>query len=224
MTSEVHTCRPEDSLHRAARLMWEGDCGSVPVVDRNQRVVGMLTDRDVCMAALLGGRPLGELLVAHSMTRDVVTCRSTDTSEDVLERLAAKQLHRLPVVDEHDRLVGVVTLADLVRRDGGERAVAAYAAVHRPRRADVAAATPAGVSTAATGAGASTTTKTAATAAKATSELVPKAAAAKPEPKASQGAAKKSTASRKKAATGESTGKKAKSKTARKSRGASRKK
>jgi len=58
MTKTVRSCSAGDSLQRAAQLMWEGDCGSVPVVDSDNRVVGILTDRDIAMAAYTQGRPL----------------------------------------------------------------------------------------------------------------------------------------------------------------------
>ena len=71
MTRTVETCEPHDTLVTAARIMWTRDCGCVPVVvpeEGGHRVVGMLTDRDVCMAAYLQGRPLSEISVASVMS------------------------------------------------------------------------------------------------------------------------------------------------------------
>lgn len=61
MTADVETCRLDDTLDRPAAIMWERDCGVVPVVDDESRIVGMLTDRDICMAAYTQGRPLPEI-------------------------------------------------------------------------------------------------------------------------------------------------------------------
>ena len=74
MTREVRTCHQHDSLNRAAQLMWENDCGAVPVVDSDLKVIGMLTDRDICMAAYTQGKRLDEIPVVTAMSRQVVRC------------------------------------------------------------------------------------------------------------------------------------------------------
>src|SRR5262245_9473134 len=124
MIRNVESCGPEDSLDTAARIMWERDCGCVPVVVDDggaARVVGMLTDRDVCMAAYTQGRALREMIVASAMARDVRSCRTTDTVRVALGVLRTNQLHRLPVLDANDHLVGIVTLADVAREAAHER-------------------------------------------------------------------------------------------------------
>ena len=94
MTSEVATCRSNETESRAAQLMWERDCGTIPVVDESNHVVGMITDRDLCMGAYTSGRPLAELPVTNSMSRDVVSCRATDTVEAALATMGEHRLHR----------------------------------------------------------------------------------------------------------------------------------
>ncbi|HVS11206.1 MAG TPA: CBS domain-containing protein, partial [Planctomycetota bacterium] len=74
MTRDVKACAPQDSLSRAAQLLWESDIGALPVVDSEGRVVGMVTDRDVCMAAYFKGRPLAEIRVDETMARKVYSC------------------------------------------------------------------------------------------------------------------------------------------------------
>ncbi|MCA8973745.1 MAG: CBS domain-containing protein [Planctomycetes bacterium] len=138
MSSYVHTCRPQDSLETAARKMWEHDCGALPVVDADGRVGAVITDRDICMAAGMSGSALAELRVADSMSRQLVTCRGDDEVYTALKAMAEHQLHRLPVVDEHDRLCGILSLNDLavvgeMRSRIGRGALKVLAAVSRHR-------------------------------------------------------------------------------------------
>lgn len=117
MCRDVQYCRPEDSLERAARLMWEHDCGCAPVCtgEGEQRVVGMITDRDISMCALFQGKPLSQLKVGDAMSRDVGACAAADDTSRVEHLMSERQVRRVPVVDEEGNLVGIVSLADLVR-------------------------------------------------------------------------------------------------------------
>jgi CBS domain-containing protein len=123
MTRTVVACHPTDTLEAAARIMWEHDCGCVPVVvgeDGGGRVVGMLTDRDVCMAAYTQGRPLRDLMVSNAMARDVRVCGTSEPIGVALKIMRTNQLHRLPVVDARDHLVGLLSLADVAREAARE--------------------------------------------------------------------------------------------------------
>jgi CBS domain-containing protein len=113
MTRPVRACAPTDTLDTAAHLMWEGDCGIVPVVDADGRPVGVLTDRDVCMSALFNGARLAELPVARAMSRELACVSTSDSVHDALDRMRERRLRRLPVVDGEGRLVGMLSLADL---------------------------------------------------------------------------------------------------------------
>jgi CBS domain-containing protein len=118
MARNVGTCAPSAQLDAAARIMWEGDCGCVPVVeqpDGSARVVGMITDRDICMAAYTQGHPLSSIRVESAMAKDVRSCRPTDSIATALKILQQNQLHRLPVVDQDGRLIGLLSLADVAR-------------------------------------------------------------------------------------------------------------
>jgi len=117
MSKQVVCCSPEDSLSRAAQLMWDHDCGCLPVCTGNgaSRVSGVITDRDICMSALFQGRQLAELKVADAMSRQVYTCRPTDSLADVERIMSEARIRRLPVVDAEGSLVGMITLADLAR-------------------------------------------------------------------------------------------------------------
>ena len=88
--------------------------------DGGPRVVGMVTDRDLCMAAYTQGRPLEAIGVSTAMSQRVCSCRPTDALRVALNVLRANQLHRLPVVDADEHLVGMLSLADVAREAGRE--------------------------------------------------------------------------------------------------------
>lgn len=113
MRTGVQTCQPGDSLNTAAKIMWENDCGSVPVVSDGV-VAGMITDRDVCMAAYLQGRALWDIDVASAMSRGVHVCAANDTVLQAQKTMRANKVRRLPVVDADGALVGIVSLSDIV--------------------------------------------------------------------------------------------------------------
>ena len=144
MTKEVKTCRENDTLQTAARIMWDADCGCVPIVDDADHVVGMITDRDICMATMLKGTRPQDLFVNGVMTRQVHSCRPNDSVEEAERVLARYQIRRLPVTDTYGRLVGIVSLNDIGREadrefEAGEHDVGiegmaeAFAAVCAPR-------------------------------------------------------------------------------------------
>ena len=116
MTRRVAACGQEDNLDQAARLMWENDCGCVPVTDRENRVVGMLTDRDVCMAAWTRHARLDEIPAREIMSREVVAVTADEPVAKAENLMKQRQVRRLPVVDRQRRLVGIVSLNDLARR------------------------------------------------------------------------------------------------------------
>jgi CBS domain-containing protein len=115
MTTDVGACRPFDSVDRSAKIMWERDCGVVPVVDQEGRVIAMLTDRDICIAALTQGRALGEIHVSSAMSRRLWSCRPKDDLKEAEKVMRVHQVRRLPVVDAEGRLVGLLSISDLAR-------------------------------------------------------------------------------------------------------------
>ncbi len=115
MTRNPRTCGPDDSLDHAARIMWENDCGCVPVVDAAGRVSAMITDRDICIAAYSRGRPLGEISVSSAASRRLVAARADDTLEIAESLMRQLRIRRLPVVDTEGRPVGVLSMSDLAR-------------------------------------------------------------------------------------------------------------
>ena len=113
MTPVVQTCRPEDSLERAAQLLWEYDCGCLPVTDGEGIARAMITDRDICMAAFSQGKPLSEMHVADSMSRELVACGPEEELTTAADLMAKYQVRRLPVVDEGGRVQGLLSVNDL---------------------------------------------------------------------------------------------------------------
>lgn len=115
MTRTLITCRPADSLQRAAQLLWEHDLGALPVVDGDHKLLGVVTDRDLCMAAFTRGTALSAWTVESAMARRVFSLAPKDSLARAHELMRAHQIRRLPVVDETGVLVGVVTLLDVAR-------------------------------------------------------------------------------------------------------------
>jgi CBS domain-containing protein len=123
MTKDVDTCTPEDSVARAAQIMWERDCGCVPVIasDGDRRVVGMITDRDICMAAYTKGRALDAVRVEEAMARGLIACGAADAPSVAEARMAEAQVRRLLIIDEEGKLLGLVSLCDIAREAERER-------------------------------------------------------------------------------------------------------
>jgi CBS domain-containing protein len=122
MKRPVRTCQSEDSLDHAAQLMWEADCGCVPVVDGDGRLLAMITDRDICMAAHFQGGPLRALKVKNAMSKSkgVFAGKPYDKIADAESIMRSNQVRRLPVVDEENRVVGIVSLNDIAAEASAE--------------------------------------------------------------------------------------------------------
>ena len=111
MSRDVQVARPTDSLREVASRMKAGDFGFMPVTE-GDRLVGTVTDRDIVVRGLAEG--VGpEATVDGCMSRDVVTVRADDDVKEALDSMGGDQIRRLPVLDEGERLVGVVSLGDL---------------------------------------------------------------------------------------------------------------
>ena len=141
MNPNVETVRAGDDLAQAAMVMWRKDCGFAPVVD-DGRVVGVITDRDICMASATKHEAPEAIAVRDTMASQVFTCRVDDEIESALGLMKERQVHRLPVLDGDDRLAGVISFSDVVRQatqDGRIRSigdhdlVTAYKTIKAPR-------------------------------------------------------------------------------------------
>lgn len=129
MTHDVHLVAPDDTLRDAALEMIEIDAGVLPV-SQGDRLVGMITDRDIAVRGVaLGHDPSTK--VCEIMSDEVKYCFADDNVEDVLENMGDIQLRRMPVLDDHKRLVGIVSITDLAAASE-ERAGATLGEIARP--------------------------------------------------------------------------------------------
>ena len=130
MTREVATVDADQSAQEAANFMLQGDAGSIPVTD-GDRLIGMITDRDITVRGIAQGRgpdtPVREL-----MSEGLICAREDDDIEEVAMRMSEAQVRRLPVIDESENLVGIVSLGDLSRESQGEEAHIALEGVSDP--------------------------------------------------------------------------------------------
>jgi CBS domain-containing protein len=111
MSQDAQLTTPDDTLQHAAQLMKACDCGVLPVSE-NDRLVGMITDRDIAVRAVAEGKG-PDAKVRDAMTREVKYCFMDEEIEHVAENMAELQIRRLPVMNSAKRLVGIVSLADL---------------------------------------------------------------------------------------------------------------
>ena len=116
MTTAIVTCGEDTSLGEAARIMWDHDIGFLPVISHEGALAGVITDRDVCMAAWLQNQRVSEIAVRTAMSPQVATCRPDSDISDVERIMRKLQVHRIPVVDPSGALVGVISLNDLALR------------------------------------------------------------------------------------------------------------
>jgi CBS domain-containing protein len=122
MTSDVKSCSADTNLATAAEIMWKHDCGAVPVTDGGGSVVGMITDRDICIAAATKSRPEGDIQIREVLSKPLRSCSPTDDIRSAMETMKNEQLRRLPVVDSDGRLAGIVSLHDIAMQAKGRQA------------------------------------------------------------------------------------------------------
>ena len=113
MTSSVETVGPDHTAKDAAAFMLSADTGSIPVCE-GDRVVGMITDRDIAVRGVAAGKG-PDCSVRDLMSGDVVCARDSDDAQSVAQQMSQAQVRRLPVLDANDKLVGMVSLGDLSR-------------------------------------------------------------------------------------------------------------
>lgn len=114
MTPSAVSCSPETNVGAAVEYMWNRNCGMLPVVDANQKLVGVVTDRDICIALGTRNRLPGDLTVGEIATTEAFTCKPNDDIHEALETMAKKQVRRLPVVDKEGVSQGILSMDDIV--------------------------------------------------------------------------------------------------------------
>jgi len=123
MSSSVEIASPDDTIADVGKMMSEIDAGAIPVGE-NDRLVGMITDRDIAIRAVACGKG-PNTLVREVMTNDLQYCFEDDDAQEACQRMARQQVRRLPVLSRDKRLVGILSLGDLATKGGGvaERAL-----------------------------------------------------------------------------------------------------
>jgi CBS domain-containing protein len=118
MTKDPFCCMPTDSAQRAAQLMRDRNVGAILICDSEEtkRLVGIVTDRDLCLRVVAEGCDPKSTCVGDVMTRQVFTCRPEDDVEKAVELMESRQVRRVPVVDERNRIVGIITQGDIANR------------------------------------------------------------------------------------------------------------
>jgi CBS domain-containing protein len=124
MTANPESVTASDSIQAAARIMRDSDVGIVPVVDDegSRRLRGVITDRDIAVRCVAEGRD-GTCRVSDLMSGDLVTARPDDDVSKVMDRMKTEQVRRIPVVDDSDRLVGIIAQADIALDGPGDKAI-----------------------------------------------------------------------------------------------------
>ena len=130
MSRDVQTVTPESTAQEAAGFMLSADAGAIPVTE-GERVIGMITDRDIAVRGVAQGRG-PETPVRDLMTSGAITAREDDDVEAVAIIMSDEQVRRVAIVGDDDRLVGIVSLADVSRSDQGEAASVALGGVTDP--------------------------------------------------------------------------------------------
>jgi CBS domain-containing protein len=113
MTGKVTTCKPETNLATAAMLMWDNDCGVLPVLTDDGRVVGMVTDRDICIAAATKRRDIVDIPVYEVISGRLYACSPDDNVQEALKIMQQEKVRRLPVIDADGALQGLLSINDV---------------------------------------------------------------------------------------------------------------
>jgi len=118
MTRNVISAEPHDSAASVALLMKNNNIGPVPIVDnqRSKMLVGIITDRDLAIKVVAEGRDPRTTPVMQVMTTDVITCRADDDIETALDAMATQQVRRIPVIEDGNKLLGIIAQADIATR------------------------------------------------------------------------------------------------------------
>jgi len=114
MMSEIASCTPNSDLATVAMMMWNMDCGVVPVTDAEGRPVGMITDRDISIAGATQHRLLADIQVTDVKDGRIISCSKEQEVKDAIKLMANAKVRRLPVVDGDGRLVGMLSMGDVV--------------------------------------------------------------------------------------------------------------
>ncbi len=114
MTKDIGCCRPEDDLSKAAEIMRQKDCGVIPVIDEENKLDAMITDRDICFAAADKKQKISQIKVGEAAAAKIISCAADDKVEDALKKMRKHQLKRLPVTGKNSEIVGMLSVSDIL--------------------------------------------------------------------------------------------------------------
>ncbi|MGV3590501.1 MAG: CBS domain-containing protein [Gammaproteobacteria bacterium] len=116
MTAPVKCCTPNSSLEEVARMMWDADCGAIPVVGDDNKPVGIITDRDIAMCAMFRHQPLWDIRASQVIEgrQNLVCCNQGDAIDDCITKMQQAEVRRILVLDDRGALCGIVSLGDAV--------------------------------------------------------------------------------------------------------------
>ena len=134
MSSNPVCCLPSDSAQRVAQIMCEENVGSIPVVtdQESRKLVGMITDRDLCCSVIAEGLDPKVSAIEKFMTLNPVTCRDGENIENCERLMQEHQIRRIPIVDADEHVIGIVAQADLALKDKSERVSKTVAEISEP--------------------------------------------------------------------------------------------
>ena len=118
MTKDVRICGINDDLATAARTMWMRSCGILPLVNEKAEVIGVLTDRDICVAACSKNRAPSSIAVNEVVMRTLYSCSPEADIREALAIMRQRQVRRLPVIDLNGKLCGILSLDDIAIKAG----------------------------------------------------------------------------------------------------------
>ena len=113
MSKGIRVCYPESTVKDAVQLMKELNCGAVPIVDDNNKLQGIVTDRDIVIYTVLNDKEPELTFLKEFMTTPVYTCHVDDDLDTAIHKMSKHQIRRIPIVDDNYRLKGLITLGDV---------------------------------------------------------------------------------------------------------------
>jgi CBS domain-containing protein len=135
MTENPVCCLPSDTVSTVAELMKSKDIGPVPIIENEQtkRLIGIVTDRDLALKIVADARDPRSTKAEDVMTREVVTCRAEDDLQNAMDAMSGHKLRRIPVIDNNNRIVGIIAQADVAMRvDQSEKTAAMVREISQP--------------------------------------------------------------------------------------------
>ena len=123
MTKYLKMCRADGNATDAVKIMEELNCGAVPIVGENNELMGIVTDRDIAMYTTLHSKSHEKTLLKEFMSSDVITCHPDDDIDDAINKMKDYKIRRLPVVDDDNKVIGMISLGDIAVASGEEHEV-----------------------------------------------------------------------------------------------------